>query len=50
MNIEINIAITFCDLGHKILLGLADRLCHISQNPNPNDKAVSGFQNLLKRK
>ena len=30
------------------ILGLADLLCHITKNPNPNCKPVSGFQNLLK--
>jgi len=31
------------------ILGLTDRLCHITQNPNPNYKPVSGFQNLFKK-
>jgi len=32
---------------HKdFILGLADRLCH--KIPNPNDKPVSDFQNLVK--
>jgi len=30
------------------ILVLADRLCHINKNPNPNCKPVSGFQNVLK--
>jgi len=31
------------------ILGLADLLCHITKNPNPNCKLVYGFQNLLKK-
>jgi len=31
------------------ILGLADRLCHITSNLNPNGKPVSDFQNLLKK-
>jgi len=31
------------------MLGLADLLCHITKNPNPNCKPVSGFQNVLKK-
>ena len=30
------------------ILGIADLLCHVTKNPNPNCKPVSGFQNLLK--
>ena len=30
--------------------GLADLLCHITKNHNPNCKPVSGFQNLLKKR
>jgi len=33
----------------KYILGLSDILCHITKNPNPNRKPVSGFQNLLKK-
>ena len=29
--------------------GLADLFCHITKNPNPNCKPVSGFQILLKK-
>jgi len=38
-------------IGHmtRIILGLADRLCHLTYNPNPNGKPVSNFQNLLKK-
>jgi len=31
------------------ILELADRLCHKTQNPNPNGKPVSDFQNLLRK-
>jgi len=31
------------------ILGLPNLLCHITQNPNPNCKPVSSFQNLWKK-
>jgi len=31
------------------IFGLVDLLCHITKNPNPNCKPVSGFQNFIKK-